>query len=129
MRDTAPCRHEVHLARHDLERIAFAVAMHDLSVKQIGDGRESDMRMRPHVDALTRDELDRAHLVEEDEGANHLALRVRQGPAHLEASEVSRARCDDEIERIAGAFVAEYRILVGQPTHDTRSSPSPEFRP
>jgi hypothetical protein len=32
------------------------------------------VRVRTHVDALIRQELGRAHLVEEDERSNHLAL-------------------------------------------------------
>jgi Tfp pilus assembly protein PilF len=78
-------------ARHDLERVALAVAVHDPAVEQIGDGGEADVRVRAHVDALARHELHRAHLVEEDEGADHLALAVRQGAAHLEPPR-SRAR-------------------------------------
>ena len=94
MGDAAPRRHQVHGAGRDLERIALAVAMHDAAVEQIGDGGKPDMRMRPHVHALPGDELHRAHLVEEDERADHLALAVRQGAAHLEAAEVAGARHD-----------------------------------
>ena len=45
-------------------------------VEQVGDGSEPDMRVRAHVHALPGDELRRAHLVEEDERPDHLALAV-----------------------------------------------------
>ena len=87
--------------------------MHDAAVEEIGDGREPDMRMRPHVHALAGDELHRPHLVEEDERPDHLPLAMRQRAPHLEAAEIAHARHDDELQRVAGALVAEDRIVAG----------------
>ena len=57
-------------------------------------------------------------MVEEDEGADHLALAVRQRAAHLESvAEIAGARHDDKFERVAGFDVAEYGIVVGKPAH------------
>ena len=111
MGDAAPGRHQVHGARRDLQRVALAVAMHDAAVEQIGDGRKPDMRMRAHIHALPGDELHRPQLVEEDERPDHLPLAMRQRAAHLEAAEVAGARHDDEFERVAGALVAQDRVL------------------
>ncbi len=69
------------------------------------------MRVRPHVEPLPGDELNRPHLVEEDEGTDHLPLAVRQRAAHGEAvAQIAHARNDDELERIAGALVAEHGV-------------------
>ena len=75
------------------------------------------MRMRPHIDPLAGHELHRPHLVEEDEGSDHLALAMRQRAAHLETAEITRPRHDHEFERIAGVLVAKHRVPGRQPTH------------
>src|SRR5271156_4961507 len=81
------------------------------------------MRMRPHVHALAGHELHRAEMVEEDEGADHLALAVRQRAAHLESvAEVAGARHDDQFERVAGAGIAKYGVVGGKPAHDVLRS-------
>jgi hypothetical protein len=48
--DAPPGRHPVDLARADRLFRAHAVAVHDLAREQIGDRRQANMRMRPHVD-------------------------------------------------------------------------------
>jgi hypothetical protein len=59
-------------------------------------------------------------MVEEDEGADHLAPAMRQGTAHLETvAKVAHARHDYEIERIAGFHIAENGIACRKPAHDT----------
>ncbi len=114
-----PGGHQVHRAGLDLLDVALAVAVHDAAVEQIGDGGEPDMRMRPHVHALAGHELHRAEMVEEDEGADHLPLAMRQRAPHLEAvAEVAGARHDDELERVAGQGIAEHGIVGGVPAHD-----------
>ena len=77
MDDAAAGGHQVHGARRDLESVALAVAVHDATVEQIGDGGKADMGMRTHVHALAGDELHRSHLIEKDEGPDHLAPAVR----------------------------------------------------
>src|SRR5258708_28720960 len=77
------------------------------------------MRMRPYVHALAGDELHRPEMIEEDEGADHLALAVRQRAAHLESiAEVTGARHDDKLKRVAGFGIAEHGIVGGKPAHD-----------
>jgi hypothetical protein len=88
VRDAPPGGHPVHVARADRLPAAERVAMEDLAVEQVGDGGEPDMRVRPHVEPLSGKELARPHLVEEDEGADHLPLLRGQGAAHLEAAHV-----------------------------------------
>ena len=88
--------------------------MGDASFEQISDGREPDMRMRAHIHAAAGNELHRPHLVEEDEGPDHLAPAMRQGPAHGKAvAEIAHARNHDQLERIAGMLIAQHRVLVG----------------
>ena len=67
------------------------------------------MGVRAHVDAAADQELGRPHLVEEDEGPDHLLLGRGQGPAHLEAAEIAGARHDDVLDGVAGARVTWYR--------------------
>ena len=118
MRNTASRRHQVHGAGRDLERVAFAVAMHDAALEQIGDGCEPDVRMRTHIHSPSRDQLDRSHLIEEDKGTDHLAFAVRQRPAHGKTiAKIAHARHDNQLERVARALVAEHRILIGHPAH------------
>src|SRR3546814_13554482 len=47
--DAAARRHPVDLTRPDRLLGGEAVAVHDLAVDKIGDGRKADMRMRAHV--------------------------------------------------------------------------------
>ena len=102
--------------------------MHDLAVEQVGDGRKPDMRMRAHVDALAEEELGRAHLVPEDERADHLALGRGQGAADLEAAEVAGAGHDHGLDRIAGEAVAGLGILRGLPAHVSCPGRAAPFR-
>jgi len=114
VRDATAGGHQVHRAGRDLERVAFAVAMHHRAVEQIRHGREPDVRMRTNVHAASGYELHRPHLVEENERAHHLPPAMRQRPAHREAvAEIAHTRHDDQFERVARIFVAEHRVLVG----------------
>ena len=85
MRDAAPGRHPVDVARPDRLHAADAVAMQDLAFEEIGHGGEADVRMRPHVEPLARRQRHRPHLVEEDEGTDAALLRCRQRAAHGKA--------------------------------------------
>src|SRR5580704_8294977 len=110
MHDAASGRHPIDRAGPDRQRSAEAVAVHDLAVEQIGDGREPDMRMRPDVDAIAGAEYCRSEMVEEDERPHHARARRRQRAVHLEAAEVDRTRYDQLRDCIAGASVAESRV-------------------
>ena len=88
--------------------------MGDTAFEQISDGREPDMRMRADIHAAPGHELHRAHLIEKDEGPDHLAPAMRQGPAHGKAvAEIAHARNHDQLERIARMLIAQHRVLVG----------------
>ena len=76
------------------------------------------MRMRADVDALAGQELDRPHLVEEDERPDHLALRDGQHAADLEAAEVAGTRHDHGLDRVAGGGGAVVGDGAGLPAHD-----------
>src|ERR1700680_1741973 len=126
MRNAAPGGHEIPRAGGDLARIAFAVAMHDAAVEQIGDRRQPDMGVRAHVQALAGTEFTRSHLIEEDERTDHLPSAVRQRAAHGKAvAEIPHARNDDQLERVAGPFVAEHGVLCGHPAHGSLPSACP----
>ena len=84
-RNPTSCGHEIHRAGRNLERIPLAIAMHNSSIKEIGDRRKPDVRVGPHIEPMSRKKLRRPHLIEEDEGANHLALVAPQGAADFKA--------------------------------------------
>ena len=109
MGDAAAGGHQVQRAGRDGDLRAQAVAVHDLALEQVGRGGEADMRVRADVDALADDEVGRAHLVPEDEGADHLPPRRGQGAADLEPAEVAGAGDDDGLDGVAGVLVAEAR--------------------
>ena len=94
MDDAAAGSHPVHRAGPDRHGGAEAVAVHDLAVEQVGDGGEPDMRVRAHVEAVAGTEFGRAHMIEEDERADHARLRRRQRAAHREVAEIGGARHD-----------------------------------
>ena len=118
MHDAAPGRHQVDVARMDGGEAAEAVAVHDLAIEQERDGGKPDMGMRPHVDAHAGAELDRAEMVEEDEGPDHAALDVGKRAADREAAEIDAARHDHELDGVGGGRIAGGRIRIGRETHD-----------
>src|SRR5690606_33406687 len=96
--------------------VSEAVAVRNLAVEQVGDGRQPDVRVRAHV-RLGRQagrEILRAHAVEEDEGSDHAALRERQHTAHFEAAEIAAALLDDELDQRVSPILwrALYRIIT-----------------
>ncbi len=102
MGDAAPGGHPVDVARQDDLARADAVLVQDRSAEEIGDGSETDMRMRPDIDALARGEAGRSHLVQEDERADHLSFGDRQDAGDFEAAEIASPRRDDGLDRLIG---------------------------
>ena len=90
--------------------------MLELALVEIGHGRQPDMRMRAHVDALTGQEFRRSRLIEENEGADHLTARSGQGAPDLEAAEIASAGHDDHLDRLGADGVVragfEHRVPV-----------------
>lgn len=117
MHDPAAGLHPVHRARLDRHVRAKAVAVMDLALEEIGQRREVDVRVRAHVDALVGQELGGAHLIEEDEGAYHLALLRGQGAAHLHFAQVDRAGDDQRLDGVRARAVAGDGVGTGAPAH------------
>src|SRR5690606_32057995 len=97
MRDAASRGHPIHFAGTDRLLRSHAVPMHDLAFEQVRDRCEPDVRMRPHVDVArnTRFERDWAHVIEEDEGADHPAGGKRQHATDFEAAKAATSLFDD----------------------------------
>ena len=95
--DAAAGDHPVHFVGLDGLLHAHAVAMHDLAREQVGDRREADVRMRPHVDGFRepRREVFGPDVIEEDERPDHVPPRERQYAADFEAAEIAAALVDD----------------------------------
>src|SRR3546814_19022119 len=79
MDDATAGHHPVDVARPDRLDHAETVAMDDLALKQVGDGGQPDMRMRPHVEALALLELPRAPMVEKHERPDMAPPGLGQG--------------------------------------------------
>ncbi len=88
--------------------------MHDRTIEQIRHGREPDMRMRAHIEALPEQEFAGAHLVEEDERPDHLLAHGGQGAAHLEPADIAGARHDHLLDGLAGAGIAGSGVVMRQ---------------
>ncbi len=76
-----------------------------------GDGGKPDVGVRAHVQALPGNELNRSHLIKENERTDHLALAVRQGATHRKAvAQIAHAGNDDQVECLARSFIAEHGV-------------------
>ncbi len=80
--------HQIDRAGLDPLHRPDAVAMLERALEQVGDGGEVDVGVRADVHALVDAKPRRAHLIEEDERADHRPLLVRQGAVDLEPAEV-----------------------------------------
>jgi hypothetical protein len=98
--DATASGHPVDFAGMDRLQRTDAVAMHDLAVIQIRDGRQPDVRMRAHVCLAwqARHQVLRTNAVEEYVGPHHAALGERQDAADLEAAEVATPLRDDQVD-------------------------------
>src|SRR3546814_19856290 len=99
--DDAPARrHQVDRARLDQLLGAEGIAVQERAFIHVGDGGEIDVRMGPHVHALSRPDLRRACLIEEDEWADPGALLRGKGAVDAEIAPIMagrRDRLDDEV--------------------------------
>ncbi len=68
--------------------------MQERTRKQVGDGRERNMRMRPDVNAFARLKSGRPEVIEKDERSDHQPCRGRQHAAYHKAAEIALARVD-----------------------------------
>ena len=96
MRDAAAGDHPVHFLGLDRLDDADAVAVHDFAGEQVGDGGETDVRVRTHVDGPRKSgrEMFRADVIEEDEGPDHVTSCERQYAPDFEATQVAAALFD-----------------------------------
>ena len=117
MDDAATSGHQVHIARRNHHFRAERIAVADFAVEQVGHRRKADMRMRAHVEHLAGAQDGRAHLVEEDERANHAALRRRQRAAHFEAAYVLGGGEDHGFDQVRGGAVAGGWVYAGEEAH------------
>src|SRR6185312_329385 len=73
MGDTPACDHPIDFTRADRHFGGDAVTMHDLAIKQIRNGRQANVRVRPDVHSFcdAGGHALGAEVIEEDEGADH----------------------------------------------------------
>src|SRR3546814_8953827 len=77
------------------QKTAYELRISDWS----SDVCSSDLRMRAHVDRAgdAGRHVDRAHMIEEDEGPHHPPLRIGQHAPDLESAEILASLIDDEV--------------------------------
>jgi hypothetical protein len=109
--------HPVHRAWADRHYSAKTVAVNYFAIEQIRDRSEVDVRMWANINTLAETELDRAHLVEENKGADHLPRPGRQCTSNLEASEIVGAGHNQRFDGVGPVHVAGRRIGTRLPTH------------
>src|SRR4051794_16699810 len=95
MRDAIASRHPVDLARTNGLDHAETVAMLYFAFEQIGDGRQTNVRMRPDVEARAGRKLHRPHMIEKNKRADHASPAIRQDAPDLQPANVARAALDD----------------------------------
>ena len=116
MRHAAPRQHPVHLTGIDHLVGAQTVAVLKFALVQVGHSPQPDMRVRAHVDALIGQKLGRSHLVEKDEGPDHLATRCRKRTPDLEPADVAGTGDDHRVDAVG---VDRVRVDGGVPAHVT----------
>lgn len=117
MGNTAARDHPVQRTRADDLVGSGAVAVVKVAAIKVGDGPETDMRVRTDVDALAGQQFRRARLIEEDEWSHHLSLRGRQGAPDLKAAEVASAGNDEGLDRVDANLVRAAWFDCGVPAH------------
>ena len=70
------------------------------------------MRMRAHIGVTRhmRRQIERTHMVEEDEGTDHAALGKRQHAADLKCAKTAAPRFDHHVEHVS-LLVADQLIM------------------
>src|SRR5262249_3412665 len=76
-----------------------------------------DMRMRPHVEAITCAEFGWTEMIEENEGTDHACARRRQRTADGKVTEVHGAGHDHLAYGITLIVISCLWILAGKETH------------
>src|SRR5215203_588735 len=118
MHDAAAGPHPVDRPWFDGPFGAQTVAVQDLTLKQVGDSCQVDVRMGTHIDSLVCQELGRAHLIEKDERSNHLPFEGRQRASDLHLAKVHRARNNQRLDGVRAGAVTGNGIRAGTPAHD-----------
>src|SRR5690606_12636718 len=101
--DALACGHPVDFSRIDRLLRADTVTVRDFPIEQVSDGRQPDVRVRPHVGLSweTWRQFLGSHSVEENIGADHAAPGKGQNTTDLKAAQVAGALRDDEFDHAA----------------------------
>jgi hypothetical protein len=95
--NTGARTHPLRFTWADRTDIAEAVAMFSAALKQIRQRFEPSMRMVWRALGLARRKVDRAHMIEKDEGADGLQTRGGNGAADLKAFALHHVRSGDKV--------------------------------
>ncbi len=94
MCDSTPGCHEVNGTGLNGLYVTQVVAVHDLSFEEVGNGRETYVRMRAHGDAFSGWKFGRSHMIEENKRSDHASLCRGQNTTHRKLAEVTFSGSD-----------------------------------
>ena len=93
----APARmHEVHVPRHNAHAVAKGIPVVKAAVEEISDRRQTNVRMRPDIDAATSGKRSGPHMIPENERADHTSGISRQNPVYRKSPDIDRARNNNQ---------------------------------
>jgi hypothetical protein len=124
MGDAATCGHPVDVARSDRLHRSQTVAMLDLTLEEIGDRGETDVRMRRDVDALPRSEVHLTHVIEEREGPDRASPGRWEHPVDRHTAEIAGAGLDHHVDSRGRYRARAHRLERGSDAHDDASGPA-----
>ncbi len=107
--DAASGCHPVDVAGPDRLFEAETVAVQNFAFEQVGEGSETDMRVRADVDPVAAQELGWTHMVEENKGPDRSQSRRRQDAAYGQSAEIAISGFDDVGDGIAQCFLTQAR--------------------
>lgn len=98
MHDAASCDHPIDRSGLNGLHRSQAVTVQNLSLEQVRNGREADVRVRAHIQTLAVAKYGWSHLIEKDKRANQAPLGSREGASYDESvTEVARGRVDRQL--------------------------------
>lgn len=112
-----PGGHPVYGTRRDHLMRTQGIAVGDFAVEKIGDGGQTDMRVRANIQTFADAIFRRTHMVEEDKGAEHPALGPWQQAPDGQAANIGFTGGDGQFDqglRVWHVFYCGLRCFWGK---------------
>src|SRR5580765_189480 len=112
MNDTGAGSHPLHVAWLEHALVASGVLVLELALEHVGDGLEAAVRMVGRAHGLARGVIDRAHLVEQQEGVDQVQALGGKGTPHDEAGALALAVGGDDAGSFANGLGCHWFTLL-----------------